>query len=77
VKTLIAPLLGGGLMVFSCFLLLKNRATLAGVSGVPFVVAIPWIALAVFVLGIGAAIWFRLRDTARYEAVGRFVHEEA
>jgi amino acid transporter len=30
-----------------------------------------------FFLGIGAALWFRARDTARYEAVGRFVHEEA
>ncbi|MGO9901652.1 MAG: APC family permease [Solirubrobacteraceae bacterium] len=75
-KTLVAPLLGGGLMVFSCFLLLKNRETLAGVNNV-FVEAIPWIALAIFVLGVGAALWFRTRDTARYEAVGRFVHEEA
>ncbi len=76
-RTLIAPLLGGGLMVFSAFLLLKNRDALAGASGVPFVEAIPWVMLAIFALGIGAATWFRLRDTARYEAVGRFVHEEA
>jgi len=76
-RTLVAPLLGGGLMVFSAFLLLKNRATLAGASDVPFVQAIPWIALAIFALGVGAAVWFRLRDSPRYEAVGRFVHEEA
>jgi amino acid transporter len=76
-RTLIAPLLGGRLMVFSAFLLLKNRDALAGASGVPFVEAIPWVMLAIFGLGVAAALWFRLRDTARYEAVGRFVHEEA
>jgi amino acid transporter len=76
-KTLVAPLLGGGLMVFSAFLLLQNRATLAGASDAPFVQAIPWVMLAIFAFGIGAALWFRLRDTNRYQAVGRFVHEEA
>jgi len=44
---------------------------------VPFVQAIPWDAIGIFALGVGAAVWFRLRDGARYEAVGRFVHEEA
>jgi hypothetical protein len=33
--------------------------------------------LAIFAVGVGAAVWFRLRDSARYAAVGRFVHEEA
>jgi hypothetical protein len=64
-------------MMFSAFLLLKNRDALAGASGVPFVEAIPWVMLAIFALGVGAALWFRLRDSSRYEAVGRFVHEEA
>jgi amino acid transporter len=76
-RTLVAPLLGGGLMVFSAFLLLKNRDALAGASGVTFIEVIPWVMLAIFLLGIGAALWFRVRDAARYEAVGRFVHEEA
>jgi amino acid transporter len=76
-RTLIAPLLGGGLMVFSAFLLLKNRDALAGASGVPFVEAIPWVMLAIFAFGAGAAVWFRLRNSDRYAAVGRFVHEEA
>jgi amino acid transporter len=76
-RTLIAPLLGGGLMVFSAILLLKNRDTLAAASGVPFVEAIPWVMLAMFAAGIGAALWFRRRDSARFAAVGRFVHEEA
>jgi len=76
-RTLIAPLLGGGMMVFSAFLLLKNRDVLAGASGVTFVEAIPWVMLAIFAVGVGAAVWFRLRDSARYAAVGRFVHEAA
>ncbi len=75
-RTLIAPLLGGGLMIFSAFLLLKNRDALAGASGVAFVEAIPWVMLAIFAFGVGGALWFRARDAARYEAVGRFVHEE-
>ena len=70
-------MLGGGLMVFSAFLLLKNRDALAGASGVTFIEVIPWVMLAIFLLGIGAALWFRVRDAARYEAVRRFVHEEA
>ena len=75
-KTFVAPLVGGGLMVFSAYLLLHNREALA--AGDPFVVkSAPWIILAVFVLGVGAALWFRARDAARYAAVGRFVHEEA
>ena len=76
-KTLIAPLVGGGLMVFSAFLLLKNRDTLAGASNVLFVQAIPWVMLAIFLLGVGAALYFKARDTDRYAAVGRFVHEDA
>lgn len=76
-KTLVAPLLGGVLMIFSAYLLLANREALAAASGVPFVRAVPWIVLAIFLIGVGAALWFRARDRARYVAVGRFVHEDA
>jgi amino acid transporter len=75
-KTVVAPLLGGALQVFSAYLLVDNRETLAG-ADVPFVQAVPWIVLAIFALGVGAALWFRFRDSVRYQAVGRFVHEEA
>jgi amino acid transporter len=76
-RTLVAPLLGGGFMLFSAFLLLRNRDALAGAQGVPLVDAVAWVMLATFLLGVGAAAWFRLRDSARFEAVGRFVHEDA
>jgi hypothetical protein len=39
--------------------------------------AIPWIVLAVFAAGVGAALWIRLRDTVRYQTVGRIALDEA
>ena len=77
VKTLLAPLLGGALMVFSAYLLLKNRDVLAGATNSLFVEALPWVMLAIFAIGVGAALYFRARDSDRYAAVGRFVHEDA
>jgi len=76
-RTFIAPLVGGALMVFSAYLLIDNREALAGAQNVPFVTAVPWIVLALFAVGFFAALWFRARDAARYQAVGRFVHEDA
>jgi amino acid transporter len=77
VKTLIAPLLGGGLMLFSAWLLFHNRAALSGAAGATFIKYGFWLIIAAFVLGVAAATWFRARDAPRYAAVGRFVHEEA
>jgi amino acid transporter len=77
VKTLIAPLLGGGLMLFSAWLLFHNRAALSGAAGATFIKYGFWLIVAAFVLGVAAAVWFRARDAPRYAAVGRFVHEEA
>jgi amino acid transporter len=76
-RTLVAPLAGGGLMVLSAYLLLANRNTLGAAEGVPYVEAIPWVVLAVFALGAGRALLLRVRDAARYRAVGRFVLDEA
>ncbi|MDP9136297.1 MAG: hypothetical protein M3N56_15880 [Actinomycetota bacterium] len=64
-------------MLFSAWLLLDNRLTLAGGADVPFVRVIPWVIPIVFVLGVLAAVWFKTRDPERYRAVGRFVHEDA
>jgi amino acid transporter len=77
IKTLIAPLLGGGLMLFSAWLLFHNRAALSGAAGATFIKYGFWLIVAAFVLGVAAAAWFRKRDAPRYAAVGRFVHEEA
>ena len=74
---MIAPLLGGVLMVFSAWLLFDNRGALSGASGAAFIRYGFWLIPITFVLGIGAAMWFKARDAARYAAVGRFVHDEA
>jgi amino acid transporter len=75
--TLIAPVAGAALMAFSAFLLLANRGTLAAAEGVPFVQAIPYVVLGVFAVGAGTAIWLRMRDSARYQTLGRVVVDEA
>ena len=76
-KTLIAPPLGGGLMLFSGVAAVPQPRCLSGAAGAAFIRYGPWLVPIAFLLGIGAAVWFRARDTARYEVVGRFVHEEA
>ena len=76
-RTLVAPLAGGGLMAFAAYLLIANRNSLAAADGVPFVQAIPWIVLAVFVAGVGVALWIRVRDSVRYQTVGRTAPKEA
>jgi amino acid transporter len=77
VRTLIAPLAGGGLMIVSTWLLLHNRGALSGAGGATFVRYGLWLIALAFVLGIAGALWFKARDAPRYAAVGRFVHEEA
>ncbi len=76
-RTLVAPLAGAALMAFAAYLLTANRNSLAAADGVLFVHAIPWIVLAVFAAGVGAALWIRLRDTVRYQTVGRIALDEA
>src|SRR6202046_2393434 len=58
-KTLVAPLLGGGLMLFSAWLLFHNRGALSGAAGAAFVRYGFWLIVIAFGLGIGAALWFR------------------
>jgi amino acid transporter len=76
-KTLIAPLLGGIAQIGACYLLIKNRGLLSGAGDAIYVKAIPWVDLALFLAGIGLALWYRKRDSVRYRAIGRFVHEDA
>jgi amino acid transporter len=76
-QTLVAPVIGGLLMIFSAWLLFHNRAALSGAGGAAFIRYGFWLIVATFVLGVGGALWFRARDRERYAAVGRFVHEDA
>ena len=75
-NTVLAPILATGAMIVVTFLLIKYRTTLAG--GVePFFVKWMWVPpLAVFILGVVLAQIYRTRDRARYDGIGRYLHED-
>jgi amino acid transporter len=76
-KTLVAPVIGGIAQIGACYLLIKNRGLLSGAGGVLFVKLIPWLVLAIFLAGIGLALYYRSASKERYRAIGHFVHEDA
>ncbi|MCF7549703.1 APC family permease [Pseudonocardia sp. WMMC193] len=73
--TLVAPVIGGLAMVGACYLLIANRDTLAAAEDAPFVTAIPWVVLVVFVLGMVTAWYFRAKRPAVYAGLGHFTLE--
>jgi amino acid transporter len=75
-KTLIAPILGTLAMFGACYLLISNRASLAGAGDAPYVKYLPYVAIAMFLIGIVAALYLRAKDTDRYNGIGRFAHDE-
>jgi amino acid transporter len=76
-KTLVAPLLGALSIMFAIYLMVKNRPILLGTPNTGFTFATPFIVIAVFLAGCGLALVYRKWSRSRYEAVGKFVHEEA
>jgi amino acid transporter len=76
-KTLIAPILGAGTIGFAVYLMISNRAALTTGKNTGWVFASPFIAIAVFAVGLLLGFAYQRWSKARYEAVGRFVHEEA
>ena len=38
---------------------------------------IPWFVLAIFLSGIVVALYWRSSNRPKYDAIGRFVHEDA
>jgi hypothetical protein len=76
-SVVIAPVLAAGAMVFTTYLLIKNRTTLGGGKGVIFVDYM-WVwPLLLFALGVVIALVYRSRDPARYQGIGRYLHEDA
>ncbi|MDP9255630.1 MAG: APC family permease [Actinomycetota bacterium] len=75
--TIVAPILAAAAMVVATYLLIKYRTTLGGASGVPFVTWMWLPPLIVFVLGIVLAQLYKTRDRARFEGIGRYLHEDA
>jgi amino acid transporter len=75
-KTGLAPLLGGLGQIPIMYLVNHNSAFLGG--GEPFVLKyLAWEVLAIFVAGMGVALYFKSRDPARYASIGRYLHEDA
>ena len=76
ITVIVAPLLAAGMMAFTTYLLIKNRTTLGGAKGVMFVDLMwLWPAL-IFIAGIALALYYRSRDPARYNGIGRYLHED-
>jgi amino acid transporter len=75
-KTWAAPIVAAGVMGVAVFLLIKYRTTLAGGVEPPFVKRM-WVPpIHVFLLGIVLAQLYKTRDRARYEGIGRYLHED-
>ncbi len=74
-KTLVAPILGGIPQIFVMYLVIHNSAFLGGT--VWMMNNIAWIILAVFLSGVILALIYRSVDRARYDAIGRYLHEDA
>ena len=54
--TLIAPILGCLAMIVACVLLIVNRGDLAGAADALYIQLLPWVVLAVFVIGMVLAL---------------------
>ena len=77
-KTLVAPLLGFGAIAFAVYLMIKNRVGITGTGEYKgWVEAVPYYSLGIFLGGCALALIYRVWSRHRYEAVGKFVHEEA
>ena len=74
ITTLVAPLLAAAGLTFALYLLFHKLTFVAGVSNT-FVSTLPWITLAIPLLGIGYALWLRARQPKKYEVLGRMVNE--
>jgi amino acid transporter len=75
-KTLIAPIVGGVGCLVAMYLMLENRTTLAG--GNPLYIELIWVPILLFFLGgVALALYYRATNPQRYEAIGRFVHQDA
>jgi amino acid transporter len=75
-KTLVAPVLGGLAQIGACYLLIANRAALAGAGDVFFIKALPWLVLAGFVLGVAVALWMKVSASDRFRLIGSFEQDD-
>jgi amino acid transporter len=77
-KTFVAPIMGAGAIAFAVYLMVNNRVGITGTGEYKgWVKATPYYALGIFLGGCVLALIYRAWSRHRYEAVGKFVHEEA
>ena len=76
-KTLVAPIIGAGSISFAVWLMLQNRGALTTGSNTGWAFAVPFYALGIFLGGCVLGVIYYFWSRKRYDAVGRFVHEEA
>ena len=76
-KTLVAPILGAGSIIFAVYLMLKYRGALTTGSRTGWAFDVPFYALGIFLGGCLLGVIYYFWSKHRYEAVGKFVHEEA
>ena len=72
-KTLIAPVLAFIAQVYIVYLCISNMAFLGG--GFAFANYIPWIDLAVVVLGLVYALYVKRTDPNKFEQIGRLMYQ--
>jgi amino acid transporter len=77
IKTLIAPILAAASIVFAVYLMISNRAALTTGTNTGWTYWSPFIALAIFIAGLLLGVGYYRWSRRRYDAVGKFVHEEA
>ena len=76
-KTFLAPLLGGIGMLYVVYLLWVHKDYAAGAASSTLLFQlIPWIVVGLFAFGAAMALYFKYRDPARYELIGRIVYED-
>jgi amino acid transporter len=76
-KTFLAPIMGAGSISFAVYLMLVNRGALTTGSRTGWSFAVPFYSIGIFAGGCLLGIVYYLWSRHRYEAVGKFVHEEA
>ena len=76
-KTFLAPIIGAGSIAFAVYLMQKNRAFLTTGVYEGWTKAVPWYALGIFLGGCVIGVIYKYRSKERFDAVGKFVHEEA
>ena len=76
-KTLVAPILGAGSIGFAVYLMMQNRGALTTGANKGWAYAVPFYALGIFLGGCVLGVIYYIWSKERYDAVGKFVHEEA